>query len=133
MLSHQRLNEVEKYKIDPSAWNKQDIMSLDKESQRLIKHKCEYKLGKDGVNVTFVPSPHLYDKDGKYDSEKDPMHEKEKKYHGHVCQLMIFVVNARQDCGFAFVGSRVSPVLRLYLNQSAPFGCTFDLNCFIFN
>ena len=61
---------------DLPAWSEQDMKSLDKESKELINHKCKYTLGKDGKDLVFLPSPHLYDKNGKYDCESDPMHSK---------------------------------------------------------
>ena len=71
----QNVNNVDNVKFevkDPEAWSKKEIEALTADCQALMNHKCEYKLGKDGVNVTFMPSPHLYDKDGNYAFAKDP-------------------------------------------------------------
>ena len=58
---------------DPAAWTQEEIsrLKLDEKSQKLIQHTCKYELGKNGANLTFMPSPHLYDKDGKWSFDTD--------------------------------------------------------------
>ena len=59
---------------DPPLWSKDEISRLDEESQKLLNHKCKFKIGENGVNLTFMPTPYLYDDNGNYNFDKDPAH-----------------------------------------------------------
>ena len=73
-------NEAFKYKPQKIAkFAEKDIKTLDAESKVLYNHKAKYTIGKDGADVVFMPSPHLYDKDGKYDPLKDKVKQEQMK------------------------------------------------------
>ena len=59
-------------------WSEDEISGLDEESQRLLNHKCKFTIGQNGVNLTFMPTPYLYDKHGNYNFDKDPIHQHNK-------------------------------------------------------
>ena len=86
---------------DPAAWSKKEIEALDADCQTLINHKCEYTLGKDGVNLTFMPSPHLYDKDGKYDFKKDPMHQRDDQNNRYRRSMADSLISVKNACSYA--------------------------------
>ena len=84
-------------------WEKKDIKSLDDDSKKLLKHKCKYTVGKDGVNVTFMPSPHLYDKNGNYDFTKDQLHCRNEKNDGWIIGYTCYdqEISINDTCSFA--------------------------------
>ena len=60
---------------DPPSWRKEEISGLDEESQKLLNHKCKFTVDENGANLTFKPTPYLYDNDGNYKVGKVPVHK----------------------------------------------------------
>ena len=106
------------FKSDPlPTWSDQDIKSLTKASQKLLKHKCKYTLDKNNKNLTFMPSPHLYDKDGNYTRSKDKSLQDENNFMTH--EKYEATVSIDDACSFAAGSLDCDAIEATFIDENA--------------